>query len=173
MLIVMGPVVGVPTTDLFAAAVFPALVLSGLYIVYCLARSYIDPSVGPPLKEDERLASKAAVLKELTLGVVPVIIVIMATLGVILIGVATPTDAGACGAFVVLVMTVISRTITWQKLKNSVYATLEVSCMILLLVAASNYFGAVVSRLGSAHMIAQALLTLPLPPVIMRSIIFA
>ena len=44
MLIVMGPVVGVPTTDLFAAAVFPGLVLSGLYIVYCLGRSYIDPS---------------------------------------------------------------------------------------------------------------------------------
>src|SRR5262249_3816478 len=88
----------------------------------------------------------------------PVIIVIMATLGVILIGVTTPTDAGACGAFVVLVMTVISRTITWQKLKNSVYATLEVSCMILLLVAASNYFGAVFSRLGSANMIAEALL---------------
>ena len=65
MLIVMGPVVGVPTTDLFAAAVFPGLVLSGLYIVYCLGRSYIDPAVGPPLREDERMASTAAVLKEL------------------------------------------------------------------------------------------------------------
>ena len=129
MLIVMGPVVGVPTTDLFAAAVFPGLVLSGLYIVYCLGRSYIDPSVGPPLREDERMASTAAVLKELMLGVVPVIIVILATLGVILAGIATPTDAGACGAFVVLMMTVVSRTISWQKLKNSVYATLEVSCM--------------------------------------------
>ena len=47
MLIVMGPVVGVPTTDLFAAAVIPGLMLAGLYIVYCVARSYIDPSLGP------------------------------------------------------------------------------------------------------------------------------
>src|SRR6187455_429571 len=171
MLIVMGPVVGVPTTDLFAAAVFPGLVLSGLYIIYCLGRSYIDPSVGPPLREDERMASTAAVLKELMLGVVPVIIVILATLGAILWGIATPTDAGACGAFVVLMMTVISRTLTWQKLKNSVYATLEVSCMILLLVPASNYFGAVFSRLGSANMIAEALLNLPLPPMIMLILI--
>jgi tripartite ATP-independent transporter DctM subunit len=173
MLIVMGPVVGVPTTDLFAAAVFPGLVLSGLYIVYCLGRSYIDPSVGPPLREDERMASTAAVLKELMLGVVPVIIVILATLGVILAGIATPTDAGACGAFVVLMMTVVSRTISWQKLKNSVYATLEVSCMILLLVAASNYFGAVFSRLGSANMIAEGLLNLPLPPMVMLVLILA
>ena len=102
---------------------------------------------------------------------VPVIIVILATLGVILMGIATPTDAGACGAFVVLMMTVVSRTISWQKLKNSVYATLEVSCMILLLVAASNYFGAVFSRLGSANMIAEGLLNLPLPPMIMLILI--
>ena len=47
MLIVMGPVVGVPTTDLFAAAVIPGLVLAGLYIAYCVGRSYINPSLGP------------------------------------------------------------------------------------------------------------------------------
>jgi TRAP-type mannitol/chloroaromatic compound transport system permease large subunit len=62
MLIVMGPVVGVPTTDLFAAAVFPGLVLSGLYIVYSLGRSNLDPAVGPPLDEDDRMESTAAVL---------------------------------------------------------------------------------------------------------------
>ena len=47
MLIVMGPVVGVPATDLFAAAVIPGLLLSGLYIVYALVRSYIDPGARP------------------------------------------------------------------------------------------------------------------------------
>jgi len=173
MLIVMGPVVGVPTTDLFAAAVIPGLVLSALYIIYCVARSYINPALGPPLPIEERLASNAAVLKELALGVLPVVIVILATLGVILAGIATPTDAGACGAFVVFVMTIASGTLTWDKLRKSVYATLEVSCMILLLVAASNYFGAVFSRLGSANMIAEALLNLPLPPTIMLILILA
>ena len=173
MLIVMGPVVGVPTTDLFAAAVIPGLVLSALYIIYCVARSYINPALGPPLPIEERLASNTAVLKELALGVLPVVIVILATLGVILAGIATPTDAGACGAFVVFVMTMASGTLTWDKLRKSVYATLEVSCMILLLVAASNYFGAVFSRLGSANMIAEALLNLPLPPTIMLILILA
>lgn len=173
MLIVMGPVVGVPTTDLFAAAVIPGLVLASLYISYCVVRSYLNPSLGPALAMEDRLASNAAVLKELALGVLPVVIVVMATLGVILAGIATPTDAGACGAFVVFVMTIVSRTMTWQKLRKSVYATLEVSCMILLLVAASNYFGAVFSRLGSANMIAEALLNLPLPPTFMLILILA
>ena len=102
MLIVMGPVVGVPTTDLFAAAVIPGLVLAALYIVYSVGRCYINPSLGPVIPMEDRLGSNAAILKELALGVLPVVVVILATLGVILAGIATPTDAGACGAFVVL-----------------------------------------------------------------------
>lgn len=167
MLIVMGPVVGVPTTDLFAAAVFPGLLLAFLYIAYCLGLCYLKPSLGPPLPQEERAESTLAVLKELSVGVIPVVIVILATLGVILAGIATPTDAGAIGAFVVFLLTLVSRSMTWEKLKRAVYATLEVSCMILLLVAASNYFGAVFARLGTATMIADALLQLSLPPELM------
>jgi tripartite ATP-independent transporter DctM subunit len=173
MLIVMGPVVGVPTTDLFAAAVIPGFVLAALYIVYSVGRCYINPALGPVVPVEDRLASNAAVLKELALGVLPVVVVIMATLGAILAGIATPTDAGACGAFVVLIMTLVSGTMTWEKMRKSVYATLEVSCMILLLVAASNYFGAVFSRLGSANMIAEAMLNLSLPPTAMLVLILA
>lgn len=173
MLIVMGPVVGVPTTDLFAAAVIPGLILAGLYIAYCLGRSYLNPSLGPPLAMEDRGTSTFAVLKELSVGVIPVIVVIMATLGVILAGIATPTDAGAVGAFVVFLLTLVSRTMTWNKFKRAVYATLEVSCMILLLVAASNYFGAIFSRLGSANMIAEALVDLPFPPSVMLGLILA
>jgi tripartite ATP-independent transporter DctM subunit len=173
MLIVMGPVVGVPTTDLFAAAVLPGLLLSGLYIVYCLGRSYLDPALGPPLPMSERAESKWLVLKDLSVGVIPVVVVILATLGVILAGIATPTDAGAVGAFVVFLLTLVSRTMTLPKLKRAVLATLEVSSMILMLVAASNYFGAVFSRLGSANMIAESMLALPFPPMIMLILVLA
>src|SRR4029079_5682163 len=75
MLIVMGPVVGVPTTDLFAAAVIPGLVLAALYIVYSVGRCYINPALGPVIPMEDRLASNAAVLKELALGVLPVVVV--------------------------------------------------------------------------------------------------
>jgi tripartite ATP-independent transporter DctM subunit len=173
MLIVMGPVVGVPTTDLFAAAIIPGLLLAGLYIAYALGRSFLNPALGPPLPMAERASSIGEVLRELALGVLPVVIVILATLGVILAGIATPTDAGAVGAFTVLLLTLVYRRLTWEKLKSAVYSTLEVSSMILLLVAASNYFGAVFSRLGSANMIAEALLSLPFDPIFMLIIILA
>ena len=172
MLIVMGPVVGVPTTDLFAAAVVPGLLLSGLYIAYTLMRSYLNPSLGPALPLDER-RPLGYVLKELIFGIAPIVLVIMATLGVILAGIATPTDAGAVGAFAVFVLTLIYRRMTWEKLKKAVFSTLEVSCMILLLVAASNFFGAVFSRLGSATLIAESLLTLNFSPTIMLLLILA
>ncbi|MBM3733324.1 MAG: TRAP transporter large permease subunit [Acidimicrobiia bacterium] len=171
MLIVMGPVVGVPATHLFAAAVFPGLLLSSLYIGYTLLRSYLNPALGPVLPPEERPESMWQATRDLLLGVVPVVVVIIATLGVILAGIATPTDAGAVGAFAVLILTAIHRRLTWDRLKQSVWSTLEVSSMILLLVAASNFFGAVFSRLGSATMIAESLLGLSLPPTLLLIVI--
>jgi tripartite ATP-independent transporter DctM subunit len=171
MLIVMGPVVGVPATDLFAAAVIPGLVLSGLYIVYTLTRSYLDPRLGPPLPPEQHAESLGALIRDLVFGIAPIVVVILATLGVILAGIATPTDAGAVGAFAVLALTLLYRRLSWQGFRRAVMATLEVSCMILLLVAASNFFGAVFSRLGSATLIAESLLNLNLPPTAMLVLI--
>ncbi len=172
MLIVMGPVVGVPATDLFAAAIFPGLLLSGLYILYTLVRSYLNPKLGPPLPMEDRRPF-GYVAKEVVLGMLPVVVVIMATLGVILAGIATPTDAGAVGSFAVFLLTLIYRRLTWAKMRIAVMSTLEVSCMILLLVAASNYFGAVFSRLGSATLIAESLLQFNFPPTVMLLIMLA
>ena len=173
MLIVMGPVVGVPATDLFAAAVIPGLLLAGLYIVYTLVRSYLNPALGPTLPPEERAGSVGEVVRELALGILPVVIVILATLGVILAGIATPTDAGAVGAFAVLILTLVYRRLTWAKFRMAMKATLITSSMILVLVAASNFFGSVFSRLGSANMIAESLLGLNLPPTMMLLVMLA
>ena len=76
MLIVMGPVVGVPATDLFAAAVIPGLTLALLYIVYTLVRSYLNPRLGPALPVDERAESVGEVVRELAFGIAPVVVVV-------------------------------------------------------------------------------------------------
>ena len=173
MLIVMGPVVGVPATDLFAAAVIPGLLLSTIFTVWCLVRCWLNPALGPALPPEYRASSMAAVLRDLLIGVAPVILVILSTLGVILAGIATPTDAGAVGAAAVFVLTVGSGRMSWARLRQSAYQTLEVSSMILLLVAASNLFGAVFSRLGSAEFLAGALTSLSLPPMLMLVVVLA
>ncbi|HEX2113333.1 MAG TPA: TRAP transporter large permease subunit [Alphaproteobacteria bacterium] len=173
MLIVMGPVVGVPATDLFSAAVFPGLLLTGLYVVYCLTRCYFNPSLGPPLPLEERATSAIQIVREVVVGMAPVVVVILATLGFILAGIATPTDAGAVGALAVLILTLLYRRMTWPAFRKAVYATLETSCMILLLVAASNFFGSVFARLGSASYIAELLLGLDFSATGMLLVILA
>jgi TRAP-type mannitol/chloroaromatic compound transport system permease large subunit len=102
MLIVMGPVLGVSVADLYAAAFGPGFLLAGLYIVYLLGRSFINPKLGPPVPKEERVHSVAVLLREVVIGVVPLLALITATLGSILAGLATPTEAagiGTAGAF--------------------------------------------------------------------------
>ena len=171
MLIVMGPVVGVPATDLFAAAVVPGLLLSTIFTLWCLFRCWLNPSLGPALPMELRAPSLGPVIRELLIGVLPVVVVILATLGVILAGIATPTDAGAVGCTAVFILTVGSGRMSLAKIRKSALQALEVSSMILMLVVSSNLFGAVFSRLGSADFLASLLTSLSLPPMMMLIVI--
>lgn len=171
MLIVMGPVVGVPATDLFAAAVLPGLLLAFLFAAYCMVRCWINPALGPALPVEMRATSLKPVLIDLAIGIAPVIVVLLATLGVILAGIATPTDAGAVGCVATFLLTTLSGRMSIAKIKICVMQSLKVSSMILFLVTTSNLFGSVFSRLGSADMIANFLASLPLPPMAMLILI--
>jgi len=157
MLIVMGPVVGIPATDLFAA--------------WCMVRCWLNPSLGPALPIELRAKSLAPVLVDLAIGIMPVIVVLFATLGVILMGIATPTDAGAVGCVATFILTMLSGRMSFLKIKKCIMSTLEISSMILLLVTTSNLFGAVFSRLGSADLIANLLTSLPVSPMVLLILI--
>ena len=173
MLIVMAPVVGVPVTELFSAAIIPGLLLALIYIIYTLVRCYFNPVLGPALRHEERAPSLAALAREILFGLVPIVVIILATLGVIMAGIATPTDAGAVGSFAVLLLTIAYRKLTFAQFRKALIDTLVTSSMILLLVVASNFFGAVFSRLGSATFLAEHLLAFDLPPSLMLLAILA
>ena len=173
MLVVMGPVVGAPITELFAAAVIPGLLLAVLYALYAVGRCYLNPSLGPVLPMDQRAESVGEIVRELLFGIIPLGFLILAVLGSILAGMATPTDAAAMGALGSVVLALAYRKLTWKNLKEAIFATVVTSSMILMLVAASNFYGAVFARLGSATMIAQMLLELPFPPTVILVMILA
>lgn len=172
LLIVMGPVIGVPVSDLFTASIVPGLLLATFYIVYTLVRCHLNPTLGPPISEEE-LGQTAGrdKLRELFLGIIPVTIVIAFTLGVIIAGIATPTDAAASGALAALVLAILYRKMSWVSFKRCVYNTLIMSAMIMFLLGSANFFGAVFSRLGSANLLTDWLLALPFSPTVMLLII--
>jgi tripartite ATP-independent transporter DctM subunit len=164
MLVVMGPVVGVSIIKLFAAAIIPGLILAGLYITYCMVRSQLQPELGPPLPRDQWATSVGQIVKEFAWGIVPMATIMFASLGSIIFGLATPTEAAAMGAFGALLLTLLYGRLSLRAVKEACLKTLETSSLVLFLAVASNVYGAVFTRLGTSTMIADAMLSLPLPP---------
>ena len=162
MLVVMGPVLEIPVTDLFAAAIIPGILMAVLYLIYSVGRCWMNPALGPALPEEMIPDDRAHILREFFLGLVPPTILIAFALGSILSGWATPTEGAGMGAFGSILLTMLygkfSLTSTYDALKK----TLEISVLILFLVAASNFFGAVFSRLGTPQMITDILLSMDL-----------
>jgi tripartite ATP-independent transporter DctM subunit len=167
MLIVMGPVLGVSVADLYAAAFGPGFLLAGLYLAYLAGRAFINPKLGPPVPKEDRVHSLAAMLWEVFVGVVPLLGLIAATLGSILAGLATPTEAAGIGSLGALILAACYRRLTVAGLRRAVLSATATSSMVLLLAVTSNIFGAVFARLGTANWITESLLGLPIPAVMM------
>ena len=173
MLVVLGPVLEVPVTDLFAAAIVPGLLLAFLYTSYSLVRCWLNPALGPPLPKEEHPESFTIVLREFTQGLVPPAALVGFALGSILLGWATPTEGAACGAFGALVLTAAYGELTSKRFTDALVKTLEISVLILFLVAASNFFGAVFSRLGTPGMLTNMLLDWELTQIQVLLIVMA
>src|SRR5688572_31572541 len=131
MLVVMGPTMGVPVNMLYSAAFGPGFLLAGLYIAYTMARSFWNPSLGPPVPKEERVGDAWLVIKEVLIGVLPLAALIGFTLGTILGGLATPTEAASCGAFGATLLALIYGRLTLKALSNAAVATMVTSSMVL------------------------------------------
>jgi len=160
MLVVMGPILEIPVTDLFAAAILPGVLLACLYAAYTTIRCMMNPKLGPPLPEELRAKNVKEVWIEFFLGLVPPAALVFAALGSILFGFATPTEAAGCGAAGALILSLAYRKLTLRKLQDVLVKTLEISALIMVLVAASNFFGAVFARLGTPMVLTEFLLSL-------------
>jgi tripartite ATP-independent transporter DctM subunit len=164
MLVVMGPVLGVSVAKLYEAACGPGFMLAGMYILYTMGRSFINPKLGPPVPLEDRPTAMWPVLWECVVGLVPVTMLTFATLGAIIAGLTTSTEAAAVGALGAIALTVCYGRFTWKGLFAACQSTLVSTSMVLFLAATSNVFGAVFARFGTATWITNALLAIPLPP---------
>jgi TRAP-type mannitol/chloroaromatic compound transport system permease large subunit len=228
MLVVMGPVMGVPVNMLYSAAFGPGFLLAGCYIAYTLGRSFINPRLGPAMTVDERrsayddmVGEKASVrvvalglvcllaivyllsdlllaalggprlaveagpvavslmpallaaltvvpyvrnpfFRALVLAIAPLSALIGFTLGTIVGGLATPTEAASCGAFGAALLALLYGRLDRKAATRAGIATMVTSAMVLFLALASNVFGAVFTRLGSATWLTDSLLAIPL-----------
>ena len=173
MLVVMGPVLEIPVTDLFAAAIIPGIMLAFLYALYTTVRCYFDPKLGPILPKNMQPKSMGKVWIEFFLGLVPPAGLVFFALGSILFGLATPTEGAGIGAIGSIILALSYRKLTLKTLKNSLIKTLEITALIMFLVAASNFFGAVFSKLGTPSLLTEFLLNLDVNRYVILAILMA
>jgi tripartite ATP-independent transporter DctM subunit len=173
MLVVMGPVLEVPVTTLFAAALLPGVMLALLFTAYAMARCLINPRLAPALAVERRAGSMRELWVQFFRGLVPPALLVTAALGSIVFGLATPTEGSACGAAGSLVLAAAYQRLTWWRFMDALVKTLEISVLILFLVAASNFFGAVFARLGTPTLLTEALLGLELNRWVILAMVMA
>jgi tripartite ATP-independent transporter DctM subunit len=147
MLIVYSVIAQLSPLRLFAAAIFPGLLLAGLYIGYAVFRAWMDPSIAPKPKAKD-IPPRSEILKEVLVSFVPLFGLIMLVLGTILAGIATPAEAAAAGAFGAILLSWFYKTLKWQSFKESVFLTAKTTAMIMWLFIGSWTFSSVFSYLG-------------------------
>ncbi len=163
MLIVYAATAGVSIVQAYAAAMFPGLMLAGLYMLFVMGRALLNPKLAPkPARED--IPTIQLVWMMLT-SFVPLAVLIASVLGAILFGLATPTEAAAVGSFGGLVLAAAYRALTWDRLKESVYLTVRTSAMVCWLFVGSWTFSSVFSYLGGEGLIKEFVVGLDLSPV--------
>lgn len=163
MLIVYAAIAELSPLRLYAAAVFPGLMLAGLYMVYVIVRVMLNPKIAPKPR-DEDVPPQSKVYMDLLVSFVPLTVLIMLVLGSILGGLATPAEAAAMGAMGGMVLAVIYRSFSWQKLKESVFLTAKATAMVCWLFVGSWTFASVFSYLGGHDIIEHWVLAMDLEP---------
>jgi tripartite ATP-independent transporter DctM subunit len=173
MLVVMGPVLQVSVARLYAGALLPGLLLAFLYLVYTMVRVWMNPKLGPPLSAKELDVPRSVLVREFFLGLIPPAALILATLGSIVSGWATPTEGAAIGCVGALTVTAAHGKLSWAMLKDSAYRTVQTASMVMILLVASTFMGAVFSSLGTPAYIAQAMIAWNISPTFLILAILA
>ena len=175
MLIVYAAIAELSPLRLYAAAIFPGFLLAGFYMIYVVTRAYFNPSLAPKPIEEE-VPPTRVILFQLLTSFVPLALLILTVLGSILLGLATPAEAAAIGAFGGLFLAFCYRALNWKTLKQSIFLTAKTTAMVCWLFVGSWTFASVFSYLGGHAIIEHWILAMNLEPwqflVLVQLIIF-
>jgi len=163
MLIVYAAIAELSVLRLYAAAIIPGFLLAGFYMIYVVTRAYFNPSIAPKPLEEEVPPARVIFLQLLT-SFIPLALLILSVLGSILLGLATPAEAAAIGAFGGLFLAFCYRALNWKTLKESIFLTAKTTAMVCWLFVGSWTFASVFSYLGGHTVVEHWILGMNLEP---------
>jgi tripartite ATP-independent transporter DctM subunit len=161
--VILAGIAAISVGGLLIASIIPGLVLAALYATYIIIRCSLQPSLAPSYEvERPPLAERLSITAR---DVLPTGIIVFSAVGVIFVGIATPTEAAALGALGALAVVLLSRSFTWDMFWKSLGGTLQISSALMLVIAGSQAFGSVLAYSGSVRALVEWSLQLPLSPV--------
>jgi tripartite ATP-independent transporter DctM subunit len=153
MLIIMGDLLQVPVGTLFMAALGPGLILAMMYMIYIGFYASYNPEAAPRLTDEQMTATKGELPKLILRGFLPPVALIFMVKGSILFGFATPSEAGAVGAFGAFMLAVANRRMKWSLLKGICESAGLTIAMIFMIIVAATCFAYVFRSLGGDYIV--------------------
>ncbi len=146
--VLLGSLARIDIGALLIAGIMPGLILAGMYFVMVIVQTKIDPSSAPAY--EVRDTSWAEKFKAVAVNVLPMGLVIFAVIGVIILGIATPTEASAFGVLAVLVLALLYRCLTWSSIVLTLESAMRVTVMLLLIIMGSSTFSQLLAFSGAS-----------------------
>ncbi|ADN08995.1 TRAP transporter large permease [Sulfurimonas autotrophica] len=150
ILIVLGDVMSVSVGDLFMGAVLPGLTLVSLYITYILIRAYINKEDAPALVSKEKIS-----MFDVVSAIVPPLLLMLAVLGSIFAGIASPTESAAFGVLGGVLLSAYNKTLNFEMIKYALFETMKLSGMIFMILIGATAFSLVFNELGGTDLILE------------------
>ncbi len=147
--------------DLFAGAIIPGLLLVLAYATYMFVIALFRPESAPPLPKEDLQQGKNSVLTALLKGLLPPVLLMVAVLGSILFGIATPTEAASIGAMGAMLLALAKRALNLPVLQSVSIETMRVTSMVYLILVGATIFSSVFRGFGGDVLIEELLLNLP------------
>ena len=158
VLVLIGDIVGVSVGELFMGAVLPGLLLVGLFIVYILIVAIVRPKDAPAISKAELAAiSPRQLAARVAKALVPPLFLMVAVLGSIFAGIASPTEAAAVGAVGASLLTIFNKKFNLTLLREVMLSTTKLTCMVFIILCGAAAFGLVFRGLGGDTIVREFL----------------
>ncbi|GLR64485.1 TRAP transporter large permease [Marinospirillum insulare] len=164
MLVLMGSIMQVSVGDLFKGALIPGLMLGALYVGYLLFMGWLKPEWMPLADPDDLDTDTTPLALALLRDLVGPVFLMVAVLGSIMSGIATPTEAAAIGALGAIILAVVARKLNYLTLRDVCYDTAKSTAMIIFIVIAATAYSLIFKRLGGDYLIMDIVSSIGLGP---------
>lgn len=162
--VVLGPVAGVSVGALFSGLLIPGFLMAVMFLIYIVGVAYLKPEMAPRVEESEPDVSWQEKMRITMVALLPTMLLIFTVLGTILMGLATPTEAAACGALGSVLLALAYRNLTRDVLWHAAIKTMNISAMILLIVMGGSMFAGVFFASGGMATVQSLLMDTGLNP---------